>query len=46
MQVTPDLPESTKMKKLLLLALVLLTTLLLATGCIPDLPGPIGIPGI
>jgi len=33
------------MKKLTLLTLLLLTTLLLATGCIPDLPGPIGIPG-
>ncbi len=34
------------MKKLILLTLLLLTTLLLVTGCIPDLPGPIGIPGI
>ena len=32
--------------KQFLLALILLTILLLATGCIPDLPGPIGIPGI
>lgn len=30
----------------LLLALLLLASLLLMTGCIPDLPGPIGIPGI
>ena len=29
-----------------LLALLLLSILLLATGCIPDMPGPIGIPGI
>jgi hypothetical protein len=32
--------------KQIFLALFLLTILLLATGCIPDLPGPIGIPGI
>ncbi len=32
--------------KQFILALLLLTILLLATGCIPDLPGPIGIPGI
>ena len=32
--------------KQIFLALILLTILLLATGCIPDLPGPIGIPGI
>ena len=32
--------------KQFILALILLTILLLATGCIPDLPGPIGIPGI
>ena len=32
--------------KQFLLALILLTILLLATGCIPDLPGPIGISGI
>jgi hypothetical protein len=34
------------MKKLLPLALLLLASLLLTTGSIPDLPGPIGIPGI
>jgi len=34
------------MKKFLLLALLLLFSLLAVTGCIPDLPGPIGIPGI
>ncbi len=34
------------MKKLILLALLLMTCLLVTTGCIPDLPGPIGIPGI
>jgi hypothetical protein len=34
------------MKKLILLALLLLVSLLVTTGCIPDLPGPIGIPGI
>ena len=32
--------------KQVFLVLILLTILLLATGCIPDLPGPIGIPGI
>jgi predicted small lipoprotein YifL len=32
--------------KQIFLALLLLIILLLATGCIPDLPGPIGIPGI
>jgi len=32
--------------KQFILAFLLLTILLLATGCIPDLPGPIGIPGI
>lgn len=32
--------------KQIFVALLLLTILLLATGCIPDLPGPIGIPGI
>jgi hypothetical protein len=32
--------------KQIFLALLLLSILLLATGCIPDLPGPIGIPGI
>ena len=32
--------------KQVFLALFLLTILLLAAGCIPDLPGPIGIPGI
>lgn len=34
------------MKTLILLAMLLMTTLLLLAGCIPDLPGPIGIPGI
>jgi hypothetical protein len=34
------------MKKMLLLFLILLLSLVLTTGCIPDLPGPIGIPGI
>jgi hypothetical protein len=34
------------MKKLILLTLLLLASLLVTTGCIPDLPGPIGIPGI
>jgi hypothetical protein len=33
------------MKRLLLLALLGLMLALL-TGCIPDLPGPLGIPGI
>ncbi len=33
------------MKQMILLILLLLTILILATGCIPDLPGPIGIPG-
>jgi hypothetical protein len=34
------------MKKLVLLTLLLLASLIMITGCIPDLPGPIGIPGI
>jgi len=34
------------MKKWLPLLFLALATLLLATGCIPDIPGPIGIPGI
>lgn len=34
------------MKTFILIAMLLVTTLLLVTGCIPDLPGPIGIPGI
>ena len=34
------------MKKWLPMLLLALTMLLLATGCIPDIPGPIGIPGI
>jgi hypothetical protein len=33
-----------KMKKMIL-SLLLLATFLIVTGCIPDLPGPIGIPG-
>lgn len=33
------------MNKTMALTLLLLTMLLLVTGCIPDLPGPIGIPG-
>lgn len=38
--------EGTAMKTFILIAMLLVTTLLLVTGCIPDLPGPIGIPGI
>jgi hypothetical protein len=42
---TAPKPERLKMKKMILMTLLLLTALLIATGCIPDLPGPIGIPG-
>ena len=38
--------QGTAMKTFILITILLATTLLLVTGCIPDLPGPIGIPGI
>lgn len=34
------------MNNRILFFLLLMTILLLTTGCIPDIPGPIGIPGV